>query len=53
MCGYAAAYVRSFCMLSFVERLVKTHILTSDFNKNQKLPDDDQLMIKTCWSDFK
>jgi hypothetical protein len=31
---------------------MKTQILTSDFNQEQKLPDDDQLMIETCWSDF-
>jgi hypothetical protein len=32
---------------------MKTQILTSDFNWDQKFPDDDQLMIETCWSDFK
>jgi hypothetical protein len=40
MCGYAAAYVHSFCMLYCVERHVdmSTQILTSDFNQNQKAP---------------
>jgi hypothetical protein len=32
---------------------MKTQILTSDFNRDQKLPDDDHLIIETCWSDFK
>jgi hypothetical protein len=32
---------------------LKTQILTSDFNQDQKVPDDDQLMIETCWNDFK
>jgi hypothetical protein len=39
---YAAAYPH-----------LKTEILTSDFNQDQKLPDDDHLMIETCWCDFK
>jgi hypothetical protein len=54
MRGYAAAYLHSFGALSSVERLVdKTQILNIDFNWDQKLPDDGQLMIETCWSDFK
>jgi hypothetical protein len=43
MLGYVAAYVHSFCRLFFVERHVDMY----------KLPDDDQLMIETFWSDFK
>jgi hypothetical protein len=32
---------------------LKTQILTSDFNQDQKIPDDDHLTIETRWSDFK
>jgi hypothetical protein len=46
MCGYAAAYGHSFCMLYCAERHVdmplrlnlKTQILTSNFNQDQKPP---------------
>jgi hypothetical protein len=41
-CGYAAAYVLSFCMLSYVERHV-----------DMPLHPNDQPLIETCWSDFK
>jgi hypothetical protein len=30
-----------------------TTLEDSNFNQDQKAPDDDQLMIETCWSDLK
>jgi hypothetical protein len=47
--GYAAAYVLPVVLCGEACRpQMKTQILISDFNQDQKFPDDDQLMIETC-----
>jgi hypothetical protein len=51
--GYAAVYVHSFCMLCCVERHVDSIFNQWFLTRIKKLPDDDQPMIETCWSDFK